>query len=81
MEKRNITISLPRSLLKKAKMLTVKREESLSQLMREALEEKVNEDADYKKARRKHLNLLRVGINLGTKGNLELSREEVHERR
>ena len=49
--------------------------------MREALEEKVNEDADYKKARRKHLNLLRVGINLGTKGNLELSREEVHERR
>ena len=81
MEKRNITISLPMSLLKKAKMLTVKREESLSQLMREALEEKVNEDADYKKARRKHSNLLKIGINLGTKGELDFSREEVHERR
>ena len=81
MEKRNITISLPRSLLKKAKMLTVKREESLSQLMREALEEKVNEDADYKEARRKHLNLLKIGINLGTKGEIDFSREDVHERR
>ena len=81
MEKRNITISLPRSLLKKAKMLTVKREESLSQLIRESLEEKVNKETDYKKARRKHLNLLKTAFNLGTKGEFGFSREEVHERR
>lgn len=80
MEKRNITLSLPRSLLKKAKMMTARREESLSQLVKEAIEEKLSRDTGYKKAKERHLRLLRRGFDLGTNGNFRLLREEVHER-
>jgi metal-responsive CopG/Arc/MetJ family transcriptional regulator len=81
MERQNVTLSLPKSLLRKAKVIAAKREKSLSELMREAIEEKVKEDTGYKKARERQLRLLKVGLNLGTKGNLAFSREELHARK
>ncbi len=81
MERQNLTLSLPRSLLKKAKMLAVKREKSLNQLIREVLEEEVIENRRYKQAKEKHLELLVSGFDLGTKGRFSISREEAHARR
>jgi len=81
MDRQNVTLSLPRSLLKKAKIVAIKKEKSLSQLLVEALEEKVREDIDYKKARGKQFKLLNVGFDLGTKGRMTISREELHARR
>ena len=81
MERRNVTFSLPRSLFKRAKMMTVRREETLSQFIREAIEEKVSKDAKYKKAREKHLKFLMTDFDLGTDGDFRLSREEIHDRR
>ena len=43
MERRNVTLSLPKTLLKKAKILAVMKDRSLSDLLRETLEEKVKE--------------------------------------
>lgn len=81
MDRQNVTLSLPKSLLKKAKVMAAKREKSLSELMREAIEDKVKEDTGYKKARERQLRLLKMGLNLGTKGNLTFSREELHARK
>jgi metal-responsive CopG/Arc/MetJ family transcriptional regulator len=81
MERQNITLSLPRTLLKKAKIIAAKREKSLSELLRESLEEKIEEETGYQKAKERHAKLLMTGFNLGTKGHFKVSREELHERR
>jgi hypothetical protein len=81
MDRQNVTLSLPKSLLKKAKVAAVKKEKSLSQLLIEALEEKVKEDIDYKKAKERQFKLLNTGFDLGTKGRITISREELHARK
>lgn len=81
MDRQNVTLSLPKSLLKKAKVIAASREKSLSELLRESLEEKVREANGYKKARQKQLKLLKIGLDLGTKGRIATTRDELHERR
>jgi len=81
MNRQNVTLSLPKSLLKKAKVIAASREKSLSELLRESLEEKVREANGYKKARQRQLKLLKEGLDLGTKGRITTTRDELHERR
>jgi metal-responsive CopG/Arc/MetJ family transcriptional regulator len=81
MDKQNVTLSLPKALLKKVKALAAKREKSLSELMRESLEEKVREASGYNKARRRQLKHLGSGFDLGTDGEIGIEREKLHERR
>jgi len=81
MNRQNVTLSLPKSLLKKAKIIAAGREKSLSELLRESLEQKVREANGYKKARQRQLKLLKEGLDLGTKGRIATTRDEVHERR
>jgi metal-responsive CopG/Arc/MetJ family transcriptional regulator len=81
MERQNITLSLPKSLLKKAKVVAAKKETSLSELVRAAIEEKVRGDTGYKRARERQVRLLKMGLNLGTKGAISFSREELYARR
>ncbi len=81
MNRQNVTLSLPTSLLKKAKVIAASREKSLSEFLRESLEEKVREANGYKKARRRQLKLLKEGLDLGTKGQITTPRGELHERR
>jgi predicted transcriptional regulator len=80
MERQNVTLSLPKSLLKKAKALAASREKSLSVLLRESLEEKVGSASGFNKARERQVKLLKRGFDLGTKGRLTVSREELHVR-
>lgn len=81
MERQNVTLSLPKALLKKAKVIAAQAEKSLSELLREALEKKVMEGMGYEKARKRHARLLKKGLDLGTKGHYSVSRETLHERR
>ena len=80
MEKQNVTLAIPKPLLKQAKIIAASQDKSLSQLMRESLEEKVREAADYNKARKRQLRLLKKGLNLGTEGQVKTSRDELHAR-
>ena len=80
MNKLNITLSLPRSLLKKAKVLAAKNEKSLSELVKESLEEMVKDVTGYKKARERQLKLLQKGLDFGTNGRITIKREELHAR-
>ena len=81
MEKQNVTLSLPRPLLKQAKIIAASQDKSLSQLLRESIEEKVREESDYNKARKRQLRLLKKGLDLGTGGQVKISRDELHARR
>jgi len=80
MEKQNVTLSLPRTLLRSAKIIAAKSNKSLSELMRESLEERVQMATGFKKAKQRQSMLLKTGLDLGTKGRFELTREQLHER-
>lgn len=79
--KRNITLSLPNLLIKKAKIVAAQKEESLSELIRETLEERLSKQTGYNKAKKRQIRLMRKGFDLGTHGHIAVSREELHERR
>ena len=81
MNKQNVTLSLPKMLVKHAKALAVKEDKSLNAFIRETIEEKVRQKVGYREARERHLKILEKGFDLGTKGKIALSREELHERR
>ena len=66
MEKQNVTLSIPKVLLGQAKIMAVSQDKSLSQLLKEALEEKVREEANYNNAQKRQLRLLKKGLDLGT---------------
>lgn len=80
MERQNITLALPRNLLKKAKAIAASQDISLSQLLRETLEEKIKNEAGFKAARRRQILLLESGLDLGTNGHITTTREELYER-
>ncbi len=81
MDRQNVTLSLPKSLLKKAKTLAITKNKSLSELLRETLEEKVSKETGYRKARKRQIAFMEKGIDLGTQGKITIAREELHERR
>jgi hypothetical protein len=80
MDTQNITLSIPKDTLRKAKILAVRRNTSLSGLLTRTLEELVSQEEAYSEARSRHLDWLNKGINLGTKGQLGWKRDELHER-
>lgn len=80
MERQNVTLSLPKELLKRAKAMAASKEKSLSALLRESLEEKIKDAKGYKKAKDRQMGLLNQGIDIGTKGRMTVTREELHAR-
>jgi predicted transcriptional regulator len=77
---RNVTLSVPEALIRKAKVLAAQRETSVSRLLTEALADLVAREEGYTQAQRRHLALLRRGLRLDTHGRASWSREALHER-
>ncbi len=80
MEKQNVTLSLSKDLLKKAKIIAIKNNTSLSGLLRRYIAEIVKRDESYDLAKVRHRRILRKGFNLGLKDNISWKRGELHER-
>lgn len=80
MEKQNVTLSIPKDILKKARILAVERETSLSGLLTQALTEIVERRQEYEAARTAQLGVLEEGFDLGTRGNIGWQRDTLHER-
>ena len=80
MEKQNVTLSLPKETLRKARLLAVERNTSLSSLLIEAIEEIVAKADAYEIAKERQLALMKQGFNLGTGGQATWTRDELHER-
>ena len=81
METQNITLSLPKEVLLKVKLMAVKRQTSVSGLLTQTLENLIRQEEAYIHSRRRHLQWLEQGIDLGTGGQITTKRDELHERR
>jgi hypothetical protein len=79
-EKQNITLSIPKEILREAKHLAVDRGISLSGLLVEALEERVKRLSRMRRAAERQRTLMRSGLKLGTKGKIRWNREDLHAR-
>ncbi len=76
--KQNVTISLSRPTLRKAKVLAARRDTSISRLLAQQIEILVGEDEAYERAERQAIQLLEQGFHLG--GASPAGRDELHER-
>jgi hypothetical protein len=76
----NITLSIPKSILRKAKILAIQKNTSLSGLLTQTLTSLVARQESYQQARQRNLELLKKGLDLGTRGQAPWKREELHER-
>lgn len=80
LENTNITLSLPKELLRRVKIIAVSRGQSVSGLLARMLEDLVRQEDSYGRAREEHLALLEEGWDLGTEGRPAWTRAELHER-
>jgi len=77
---RNITLSLPRTLLKRLKRVAVDRDTSVTALLTEAMTRLADDDQRYAAARARSLAALHSARSLGTHGRRTWSRDDLHER-
>jgi hypothetical protein len=77
-ERQNVTISLKRETLQKARVLAARRATSISGLLAEQIEALVGKDDDYARAEKRARELMKQGFHLG--GGPKVSRDELHER-
>jgi hypothetical protein len=80
MDTQNITLSIPKDVLRKVKILAVQRGTSVSGLMTRMMTELVSREEGYLAAQRRSQDLLDVGRDLGTDGAIAWTREALHER-
>jgi predicted proteasome-type protease len=76
--KQNLTVSLERETIQKAKVLAAKRNTSVTRLLTDYVEEMVAEDERYEAARKAALDYMDKGFPMG--GQIAADREDWHER-
>ena len=77
-QKQNLTVSLDRKTIQKAKVIAARRSTSISGLLARQIEVLVGEEEAYERAERQALSLLDKGFHLG--GAIRVGRDELHER-
>ncbi len=81
MEKtQNVTLAIPKDVLRKAKIMAVQKNTSLSGLLTQTLADLVAHQEAYEQARKRNLGLLKLGFDLGTQGQVPWKRDDLHER-
>ncbi|MCP4754193.1 MAG: hypothetical protein GY866_25180 [Proteobacteria bacterium] len=76
--KQNITLSIEKEILQKAKILAAQRQTSVSGMLGLELERIVTDAAQYEQARRSAVEKFETGFHMG--GKITASREELHDR-
>jgi len=79
-ENQNITLSVPREVLRRVKRLAADRDTSVSALMTEALTQLADANRRYTTARKRALAAMKSARSLGTRGRPTWTRDELHER-
>ena len=80
MEKQNVTLALPKDILRRAKILAIEKNTSLSSLLTQTLTEIVAQADAYALAQEHHLTMLQEDMDLGSSGQAKWTREALHER-
>lgn len=81
MEYQNITLSIPKEILKKVKHIAVEKNTSVSGLLSRHLEDIVARDAAYKKAKANQMEIMEKGFDLIGEEKRSWNREDLHDRR
>jgi predicted DNA-binding protein len=76
---KNITLSMPAELVRRAKVLAAQRDMSVSSLVARLLEQLVGEVRDYDEAWELERRMMNAGLGLQV-GPITWSRDDVHER-
>jgi len=76
--KQNLTISLDRQIIQKAKIIAARRSTSIGDLLARQIESLVREEETYELARQQAMILLDKGFHTG--GVVRASRDDLHER-
>jgi Family of unknown function (DUF6364) len=79
MATKNITLSMPEELVRRAKILAAQRDTSVSGLVARLLEQLVGDIRDYDDVAAQERRVMQEGIGLRV-GEITWSRDEVHER-
>lgn len=80
MEIQNVTLSLPKNLLRQVKVLAARRGTSISALLSALIADAVRQEDEYESARERALARLEQGYDLGTRGARRWTREDLHDR-
>jgi hypothetical protein len=80
MERQNVTVSLPVDVLKKARHLAVEQGSSISGLLADYIGRLVGEARERERAAGRIRRRLARGIDLGTRGRISWTRDELHAR-
>ncbi|MCZ7588154.1 MAG: ribbon-helix-helix protein, CopG family [Gaiella sp.] len=78
--KQNVTLALPSETIRRLKVLAAERGSSISRMLTEQLEELLDRESGYERARKRALARLERGCDLGTGGKATWTRDELHER-
>jgi len=76
----NVTLSVPEALLRRFRVFAAERNQSMSSLMTLAIRDLIEQDAQTQRAKRRFLERIRNAPNRGTKGKIQWTRDELHER-
>jgi hypothetical protein len=76
----NVTLAIPKNVLRKAKILAIQRNTSLSGLLTQTLIDLLAHREAYEQAAQRNLAFLKEGLTLDTHGQIPWNREELHER-
>jgi len=75
-----ITLDLPSIIVRKIELLAAQRNTSVTNLVAQAVEQLVQREDAYNVARKRHLQWLAQGADLGTGGRISIDRDKLHER-
>ena len=80
MNNRNLTVNLPEPLLRKLRVCAAMRNESMTAVIREAIERAVEESGEGQKAARRLVRRLKNSPDRRVGGRIAWTRDELHER-
>ena len=78
--KQNVTLALPTETIRRLKVLAAERGSSISRMLTEQLDQLLDRETGYERARKRSLSTLERGYDLGTGGKPTWTRDELHER-
>jgi predicted transcriptional regulator len=79
-EQTNVTLSLPDKLLRRFRVFAAMRNQSMSSLITVAISEMIERESQTQRAKRRFLERIRNAPDRGTKGKIQWTRDELHER-
>ncbi|MEW6624205.1 MAG: CopG family transcriptional regulator [Bacillota bacterium] len=79
MKNQNITLSIPKEILKQAKLIAVQKNTSVSKLLSQKLQEIVEKEKDYLKAKERQVYFMQKGFDLQVKEQPSWKRDDLYD--